>query len=81
MKIKQLPHPIRQWAIENLDEGKTDDVNVFDGFEWYGTKEGSEFWCEVYLSRSETPEILLQRVKNNFPFMPWDEEEIKIIKL
>ncbi len=75
MKIKDLPEPVRTWAIRNLeaaDDSLTEEDDLSLAFPWGDSPEGIAFWSEID-NECES----LDYFKNKYFFLPWEGDFIK----
>jgi hypothetical protein len=72
MKIKDLPNSIKErakaYAKKVYPNKKHRPQDIMKAFDWGETKEGSDYWCEVYSGRFiEAENSLLERLKEENP--------------
>jgi len=72
MKIKDLPNSIKErakaYAKKAYPNKKHRPRDIMKAFDWSETKEGSDYWCEVYSGRFIKAEKLLsERLKEEYP--------------
>lgn len=69
MKIKDLAEPIKTWALDNqyrIGSFKNPNISVYALTLWLNTKEGCEFWSDVY-SENFNFELLSKK----YPKLDW----------